>query len=59
MVEAYFISFHYLTSLWPCQRYMTIIGDTAGVGTTVSCNRYSGMLNANGDVLSTREACSL
>eukprot|EP00475_Leptophrys_vorax_P043924 TRINITY_DN8614_c0_g1_i2.p1 TRINITY_DN8614_c0_g1~~TRINITY_DN8614_c0_g1_i2.p1 ORF type:complete len:297 (+),score=-3.05 TRINITY_DN8614_c0_g1_i2:724-1614(+) len=37
----------------PYMRYLSIIGDPEGGGSTVSCNRYSGMNNANGDMLST------
>ncbi|CAI6008768.1 unnamed protein product [Closterium sp. NIES-65] len=37
----------------PYMRYLSLIGDPEGGGSTVSCNRYSGMLNENGDMLST------
>ncbi|CAI5460235.1 unnamed protein product [Closterium sp. Yama58-4] len=37
----------------PYMRYLALIGDPEGGGSTVSCNRYSGMLNENGDMLST------
>ncbi|CAI7756891.1 unnamed protein product [Closterium sp. NIES-53] len=37
----------------PYMRYLALIGDPENGGSTLSCNRYSGMLNDNGDMLST------